>query len=110
MKQNWAVVYYNVRVKRDVFTLPAGILADYLRLLDLMQEFGADLRMPHSRALGDGLFELRPKAKEGIGRVFYCTHVGRHVVVLHSFVKKTQETPKNELRIARTRLSEVRNG
>ncbi|KWK08405.1 type II toxin-antitoxin system RelE/ParE family toxin [Burkholderia stagnalis] len=110
MIQNWAVVYYNERVKRDVFTLPAGILADYLRLLDLMQEFGADLRMPHSRAMGAGLFELRPKGKEGIGRVFYCTHVGRRVVVLHSFVKKTQETPQNELRTARTRLSEVRNG
>ncbi|KGC40427.1 type II toxin-antitoxin system RelE/ParE family toxin [Burkholderia pseudomallei] len=110
MKQQWTVVYYNERVKRGVFALPAGILADYLRLLDLMQEFGADLRMPHSRAMGDGLFELRPKGREGIGRVLYCTHVGRHIVVLHSFVKKTQETPKNELRIARTRLSEVRNG
>ncbi|CAM8819582.1 type II toxin-antitoxin system RelE/ParE family toxin [Burkholderia pseudomallei] len=110
MKQQWTVVYYNERVKRGVFALPAGILADYLRLLDLVQEFGADLRMPHSRAMGDGLFELRPKGREGIGRVLYCTHVGRHIVVLHSFVKKTQETPKNELRIARTRLSEVRNG
>ncbi|CAM8763347.1 Type II toxin-antitoxin system RelE/ParE family toxin [Burkholderia pseudomallei] len=110
MKQNWTVVYYNERVKRDVFALPAGILADYLWLLDLMQEFGADLRMPHSRAMGGGLFELRPKGKEGIGRVFYCTHVGRHVVVLHAFVKKTQETPQQQIRIAQTRLREVRNG
>ncbi|ABA50322.1 type II toxin-antitoxin system RelE/ParE family toxin [Burkholderia pseudomallei] len=59
---------------------------------------------------GGGLFELRPKGREGIGRVFYCTHVGQRVVVLHSFVKKTQETPQNELRTARVRLSEVRNG
>lgn len=110
MVQNWTVIYYNERVKRDVFALPAGILADYLRLLELMQEFGADLRMPHSRAMGDGLFELRPKGREGIGRVFYCTHVGRRIVVLHSFVKKTQETPQNELRTARRRLGEVQNG
>nr|WP_239148850.1 type II toxin-antitoxin system RelE/ParE family toxin [Burkholderia pseudomallei] len=53
---------------------------------------------------------MRPKGREGIGRVFYCTHVGQRVVVLHSFVKKTQETPQNELRTARVRLSEVRNG
>lgn len=52
MEQNWTVIYYNERVKRDVLSLPAGILADYLRLLDLMREFGADLRMPHSRAMG----------------------------------------------------------
>ena len=42
--------------------------------------------------------------------MFYCTHVGQRVVVLHSFVKKTQETPQNELRTARARLKEVRNG
>jgi phage-related protein len=107
---NWTVTYYNERVKRDVFDLPPGILADYLRLLDLMQEFGANLCMPHSRAMGDGLFELRPKGREGIGRVLYCTHVERHVVVLHSFVKKTQETPQHELRKARARLKEVKNG
>ncbi|MVZ82731.1 type II toxin-antitoxin system RelE/ParE family toxin [Burkholderia pseudomallei] len=110
MRKNWTIAYYNERVKRDVFAFPAGVLADYLRLLDLMQEFGADLRMPHSRAMGGGLFELRPKGREGIGRVFYCTHVGRQVVVLHSFVKKTQETPQHELRIAQARLKEVRNG
>lgn len=110
MKQNWTVVYYNERVKRDVFALPAGILADYLRLLDLMREFGADLRMPHSRTMGDGLFELRPRGREGIGRVLYCMHVGRQVVVLHSFVKKSQETPPHELRTARLRLDEVKNG
>ncbi len=110
MAFDWTIVYYNERVKRDVLAYPAGILADYLRLLDLMQEFGADLRMPYSRAMGNGLFELRPKGREGIGRVFYCTHVGRQVVVLHAFVKKTQETPQHELRIAQTRLREVRHG
>ncbi|WDD96353.1 type II toxin-antitoxin system RelE/ParE family toxin [Burkholderia sp. FERM BP-3421] len=110
MAFDWTIVYYNERVKRDVLAFPVGILADYLRLLDLMQEFGADLRMPYSRAMGNGLFELRPKGREGIGRVFYCTHVGRQVVVLHAFVKKTQETPPHELRIAQIRLREVRHG
>nr|WP_206171254.1 type II toxin-antitoxin system RelE/ParE family toxin [Trinickia terrae] len=110
MPMNWTVTYYNERVKRDVFALPTGILADYLRLLDLMQEFGANLCMPHSRAMGDGLFELRPMGREGIGRVLYCTHAGQQVVVLHSFVKKTEETPHHELRKARARLKEVRNG
>lgn len=109
MPHNWTITYYSDRVRREVFTLPAGILADYLRLLGIMQEFGADLRMPHSRAMGDGLFELRAKGREGIGRVFYCTHIGREVVILHSFVKKTPETPMNELRSARSRLKEVRD-
>ncbi|MBK7547772.1 MAG: type II toxin-antitoxin system RelE/ParE family toxin [Rhodoferax sp.] len=47
---------------------------------------------------------------EGIGRVFYCTQVGRSIVVLHSFVKKTQEIPDAELRLARKRLKDVQHG
>ena len=51
-----------------------------------------------------------PSGPEGIGRVFYCTQVGKVIVVLHSFVKKTQETPDAELRLARQRLKDVQNG
>ena len=86
--------------------MPAGIVADYLRLTEAMALYGADLRMPHSRAMGGGLFELRP----GIGRVFYCMQVGKTIVVLHSFVKKTQETPDAEMRVARKRLKDVQHG
>ena len=57
--------------------------------------------------MGNGLFELRPKGPDGIGRVFYCTQVGNVIVVLHSFVKKSQETPDAELRLARQRLKDV---
>jgi len=77
-------------------------------LLRLM-EFGPNLRMPHSRAIGGGLFELRPRGREGIGRAFYYFVVGQRVVILHAFVKKTQETPEQELRIARKRMKEVQN-
>lgn len=103
----WSITYYNERVRKEVLAMPAGIVADYIRLTDAMVLHGADLRMPHSRAMGAGLFELRPKGPEGIGRVFYCTQVGHTIVVLHSFVKKTQETPDAELRLARKRLKEV---
>ena len=107
---NWQITYYNERVQRDVWAMPAGIVADYLRLTEAMALYGADLRMPHSRAMGGGLFELRPKGPEGIGRVFYCTQVGKTIVVLHSFVKKTQETPDAEMRVARKRLKDVQHG
>jgi phage-related protein len=72
-------------------------------------EFGPQLRMPHSRAMGDGLFELRPRATEGVGRVFYCFMVQKRIVVLHTFMKKTQETPERELKLARKRMKEVRD-
>ncbi|NMG56754.1 type II toxin-antitoxin system RelE/ParE family toxin [Aromatoleum aromaticum] len=107
---NWTVSYFNERVREEITKWPVGIYADFLRLIFLMEEHGADLRLPHSRAMGDGLFELRCKGEEGIGRVFYCTLVGRQIVILHSFIKKTQETPDRELKTARKRLKEVKHG
>jgi len=74
-----------------------------------MEAYGPDLGMPHSRLMGDGLFELRLKAAEGIARVFFCTVAGRQIVVLHHFVKKSEKTPKKELKIARNRMKEIRD-
>lgn len=65
--------------------------------------------MPHTRAMGDGLFELRVKGREGIARVFYCTMIGKRIIILHSFIKKTEKTPVKELEIARKRKLEVQN-
>lgn len=105
---NWTIHYFNDQTKVAIFSWPAGILADYRRLIGLMENEGANLRLPHSRAMGAGLFELRCKGEEGVARAFYCTMVGREIVVLHSFVKKMQETPDSELKIARKRLKEVK--
>lgn len=106
----YAIEYFHVRVKNDIENWPDGILADYARLLELLMEFGPNLRMPHSRPMGDGLFELRPRGRAGIGRTLYCYVNGQRIMILHAFVKKTQETPEKELCLARKRMKEVRNG
>ena len=72
-----------------------------------MELYGPDLGMPHTRAMGGGLFELRIKAAQGIARVFYCTVIDRRIVILHQFVKKSEKTPPKELEIARRRMKEV---
>jgi phage-related protein len=86
---------------------PAGIQARFIHLTERITNFGPNLGMPHSRAMGKGNFELRMKSKEGIGRVFYCILPNQRVMMLHSFVKKTAKTPLKELRIAQTRAKEV---
>jgi len=106
----YSVEYFNERVLAEIEEWPVDVLADYARLVELLMEFGPDLRMPHSRALGGGLFELRPRGREGIGRALYCYLVDDRVVVLHAFVKKTRTTPERELRLARRRMKEVRDG
>ena len=105
----WTIEYYSVQVEQEILDLPAGLLARYFRLTELLLDFGANLGMPHTRPMGDSLFELRVKGKEGIARVFYCTLIGRRIVMLHSFIKKTEKTPQRELKIAQQRLREVKN-
>jgi phage-related protein len=110
VSESYRIEYFNARVLAEIESWPVGVLADYTRIVELLMEFGPDLRMPHSRAMGGGLFELRPRGYEGVGRALYCFVSGRRVVVLHAFVKKTESTPKRDLAIARARTKEVQNG
>lgn len=107
MIKSWIIDYFSEEVRLEIESLPMGIRASYTRLTELLEEFGLDLRMPHSRAMGGGLFELCPRGREGVARVFYCMKAGRKIVMLHSFIKKTNETPKRGLDIARRRQREV---
>jgi len=89
-------------------TLPATLKARYIGLTNRMLEFGPHLGLPHTDAFGGGLFELRLKGAEGIARVFFCTMVEQEIVMLHSFIKKTQKTPEKELKLAKQRMKEIK--
>ena len=102
--------FYSDSVQNEVLSWPEGIQACFTRIAEQMVEHGPNLGMPYTRPFGDGLFEIRAKGREGIGRAFFCTLVGRRVVILHGFIKKTEQTPAKELRTARLRLKEVQNG
>lgn len=106
---NWTITYYSEPVQAEILALPAGLLARYLRYSDRMENYGPDLGMPHTRAMGEGLFELRLKAGEGIARVLYCTVIGKKIMILHQFIKKSDKTPPKELSLARRRMKEVKN-
>lgn len=104
----WEIVYYDDKLQAAILSMPAGILARYLHCTDRMIRYGPDLGMPHTRALKDGLFEMRLKSREGLGRVFYGVLVGRKIVMLHQFMKKTDKTPPKEMKLARQRMKENR--
>ena len=105
---NWTIDCYHAAVEKLILNLPEGLLSRYVRLTKAMLEFGPNLGMPHTRVMGGGLFELRLTGKEGIGRVFWCATFGQRIVMLHGFIKKSQQTPLQELRVARSRLLEVK--
>ncbi|MCE2998290.1 MAG: type II toxin-antitoxin system RelE/ParE family toxin [Betaproteobacteria bacterium] len=106
---SWHVHFYNKALQEEILRLPPGFVARFLRYAERMDIHGPDLGMPHTRAMGKGLLELRLKAAEGIARVFYCTLVERRIVMLHQFVKKTEKSPPRELDIARRRMMEIKH-
>ena len=105
----YEILYYSDKVAEAVASLPLALRARYFHLTDRMEQHGPDLGMPHTRAMKGGLFELRVKGAEGIARVFYCTMTRGKIVILHSFIKKTDKAPGHELAIAKKRMKEVRN-
>lgn len=104
----YEIEFFNRRVEKDITGWPKGILADFLRTVELMIVHGSNLGEPKTKAIENGLFEIRAKGKEGIGRAFYCTMKDRKIIILHGFIKKSQKTPQKELETARRRLRDVK--
>ena len=104
------IEFFNASVRAEIDAWPAGINASFTRIAEQMVESGPNLGLPYTRPFGDGLFEIRAKGREGIGRAFFCTLIGRQIVILHGFIKKTQQTPARELKLARKRMKEVQHG
>jgi phage-related protein len=105
----YRIEYYSEQVQEEIFELPETLAARYIVLTRRMVAVGPHLGEPHTKAFGSGLFELRLKGAEGIARVFFCTVIGRRIVMLHSFVKKSAKTPAKELDIAEKRMKDFKH-
>ena len=104
---DYTIVYYSDAVQTQILDLPDTLAARYIVLTRRMVVLGPNLGAPHTKAFGEGLFELRLKGAEGIARVFFCTLIGKRIVILHSFIKKSDKTPPREREIAEVRMKEV---
>jgi phage-related protein len=104
----WVVQLLPVAAE-EIRALPADMQARFQRIVGLIQTVGIEaVREPYVRHLEDRLWEMRMSGRDGISRAIYVTAVGRRVVVVRVFVKKTERTPRRELDIARERAKEVR--
>ena len=104
---SYQIAFYNGKVQDELLSWPSGIAASFAAIAQRIVEYGPNLGLPYTRAMGDGLFEIRARGVEGIGRAFFCTLIGQRVVILHGFIKKSPRTPDAQLRIARKRLKEI---
>ncbi|MEJ2496015.1 MAG: type II toxin-antitoxin system RelE/ParE family toxin [Sulfurovaceae bacterium] len=110
MDDKWKITFFNDKVKETTSSLPDGILANLLRIFDMVTEVDPHLGRPHSASLGDGLFEFRAKGKEGIARSIFCLVVDREVVILHTLIKKSNKISKKDLELVKKRKKELENG
>ena len=106
---NYLIQFFAKSVRTSIEKWPVGIYASFVRISEQIAVSGPHLGLPYTKALGDGLFEIRARGAEGIGRAFFCCLKAKRVVILHGFVKKTQATPIKELRLAKQRMKEVLN-
>ncbi len=104
----WTVTYLDEASKAEVDTLPESLRASFGRIVEMIQSHGLErMREPYVKHLEGKLWEMRLKGKDGIARSVYVSASGRRVVILRTFVKKTQKTPSRELKLARRRAKEV---
>ena len=89
-------------VTEFLLSLPSKMQAKVLRQIDMLAEFGNQLREPYSAPLEGGIFELRIKQGSDISRVLYFFFVGNKIILTNGFVKKTRKTPPEQIRLAKT--------
>jgi len=105
---NWVVEVLNETVQAVLDALPEDIRARLVRLSRLIGQQGLEyVREPYVKHLTGKLWEMRLKGKDGIARALYVTALGRRVVIVRAFVKKTQKTPDSEIDLAQRRAKEV---
>lgn len=92
-------------VEKFINNLDKDLSSETVSLLRLLSGEGSTIKMPYSKPLGNGLFELRGRSKSNV-RYFYIFKYGQAFVV-HGYIKKSQKTPLRELRIARSRVSSL---
>ena len=107
--RNYKITFYNDKVYDETMNLPDGILANLLRIFELVEIHGPNLGRPDSAPLSNGIFEFRAKGKEGIARSMFVSLKDKEVVVLHTIIKKSNKIPKKDFDLALKRAKEVQN-
>jgi phage-related protein len=104
----WVVEFLDQDVEALLDALPSDMRAHFLRIVNLIEVQGLErVREPYVKHLEAKLWEMRLKGRSGIARAVYVTAIGKRVVVVHVFTKKTQKTPRHEIETALKRAKEV---
>jgi phage-related protein len=105
---SWTVVFVNDTAEAELNALPEDMQMRFGRIARLIAESGLiAMREPYVKHLAGKLWEMRMSGRDGIARSIYVTASGQRAIVLRTFVKKTQQTPRREIEIAMMRMKEI---
>ena len=96
------VFYANARARKFAQRIDKQFKSRVMRGFRLLREYGYQLGLPESKALGGGLFELRIIGMVHF-RFIYAFHNGS-IFILHAFQKKSEQIPDREMAYARQQL------
>jgi phage-related protein len=106
----WTVETLNDTVDAELSALPNDMKAKFVWISNLIAEHGLEkVGKPYVKYLEQGLWEIRLKGKDGISRALYVTAKPKRVVVVRVFIKKTQKTPRQEIKLALKRAKEIQS-
>jgi phage-related protein len=104
MKQ-WIIEFVDQEAEKEFFELEPSFQAKFIHITELIERFGPfKIGMPHIRSLEGKLWEIRMSGLTGIARSLFVVVRYKKVIILHTFVKKTQKTPKKALEKAKLKL------
>jgi phage-related protein len=106
---SWTVVFFDAVAKAELDSLPLDLRAKFERIVGLIKAKGLEqVREPYVKHLEGKLWEMRMSGRDGIARSIYVTATGKRIVILHSFIKKSDKTPRTALAVARARAKEIK--
>lgn len=104
----WSVGFFSDEAVAELGALPRDMQAKFERIVHMIEVHGLErMREPYVKHVEGKLWEMRMIGRDGIARSLYMTAVGRRVVVLRTFVKKTPKTPRAEIELALKRAKDV---
>ena len=95
-------------VEEFLSSLDVKMRAKMVGLLELLEEKGNQLREPYSKSISDGIFEIRCKVGNNITRVLYFFYFEGKIILTNGFVKTTQKTPPEEIKLAKERRADFK--
>ena len=109
----WNIIFYEkengvIPIKEFLDKLQVKHRAKALHDIDVLEEYGTLLTEPHVKHIDGKLWELRIKSASDISRIFYFIAVGKDIILLHGFVKKSQKIPKKEIDKANSYLEDYK--